>query len=54
MYYKKSGLLMKNISKLIEVIEQSPKSQKIPQFISLAENEFSADITKQLDLLKGV
>ena len=42
------------ISKLIEVLEHTPKSNQIVELIKLAENESSVDITKQIDLLKGV
>ena len=45
---------MDNTLKLIEILEQTPNSKKIIQLIKLAENEFSLDITKQMDQLKGV
>ena len=45
---------MNAISKLIEVLEHTPKSNQIVELIKLAENESSVDITKQIDLLTGV
>ena len=45
---------MNAISKLIEVLEHTPKSNQIVEFIKLAESESSLDITKQIDLLTGV
>tara|TARA_B100000579_G_C22596363_1_gene740532 strand:+ start:59 stop:598 length:540 start_codon:yes stop_codon:yes gene_type:complete len=45
---------MHNISKLIEMLDQAPKSKEISKFITLAENESSVDITNQPELLKGV
>ena len=45
---------MNAISKLIEVLEHSPKSNQIVKLINLAENESCVDITKQLNLLTGV
>ena len=45
---------MNAISKLIEVLEHTPKSNQIVELIKLAESESSIDITKQIDLLTGV
>lgn len=45
---------MDNTLKLIETPVQAPNSKKIIQLIKLAECEFSVDITKQTDHLKGV
>ena len=45
---------MNAISKLIEVLEHTPKSNKIVELIKPAESESSVDITKQIDLLTGV
>ena len=45
---------MNTISKLIEVLEHTPKSNQIVELIKLAESESSVDITKQIDLLTGV
>ncbi|WP_269613166.1 PAP/fibrillin family protein [Prochlorococcus marinus] len=45
---------MDNTLKLIEFLEQAPNSKKIIQLIELAECEFSVDITKQINHLKGV
>ena len=45
---------MSAISKLTEILENSPKSNKISEFIKLAESESIVDITKQLDLITGV
>ena len=45
---------MNNTSKLIKTLEQAPKSNKTIDFIKLAENESSRDISKQLDQLRGV
>tara|TARA_Y100001968_G_scaffold326388_1_gene369347 strand:- start:968 stop:1507 length:540 start_codon:yes stop_codon:yes gene_type:complete len=45
---------MKNSSKLLQTLEQAPKSKRIYHLIKLAENESSIDISKQTDLLKGV
>ena len=45
---------MNAISKLIEVLEHTPKSNQIAELIKLAESESSVDITKQIDLLTGV
>ena len=42
---------MNAISKLIEVLEHTPKSNQIVELIKLAERESSVDITKQIDLL---
>ena len=44
---------MHNISKLIETLEQAPKSKEISKFIRLAENESSVDITNQPELTRG-
>ena len=44
---------MNAISKLIEVLEHTPKSNQIVELIKLAESESSVDITKQIDLLTG-
>ena len=44
---------MNAISKLIEVLEHTPKSNQIIELIKIAESESSADITKQIDLLTG-
>ena len=45
---------MNNTSRLIETLEQAPKSKKIAELIKLAESESLVDITKQLDQLEGV
>ncbi|WP_269610788.1 PAP/fibrillin family protein [Prochlorococcus marinus] len=45
---------MNAVSKLIEVLEHTPKSNQIVELIKLAEIESSVDITKQIDLLTGV
>ncbi len=45
---------MNAISKLIEVLQHTPKSNQIVELIKLAESESSVDITKQIDLLTGV
>ncbi len=45
---------MNAISKLIEVLEHTPKSNQVVELIRLAESESSVDITKQIDLLTGV
>ena len=45
---------MNAVSKLIEVLEHTPKSNQIVELIKLAESESSVDITKQIDLLTGV
>ena len=45
---------MNAISKLIEVLEHTPKSNQILELIKLAESESSVDITKQIDLLTGI
>ncbi len=45
---------MNALSKLIEVLEHTPKSNQIVELIKLAESESSVDITKQIDLLTGV
>ena len=45
---------MNAVSKLVEVLEHTPKSNQIAELIKLAESESSVDITKQIDLLTGV
>ena len=45
---------MNAVSKLIEVLEHTPKSNQIVELIKIAESESSVDITKQIDLLTGV
>ena len=45
---------MNAISKLIEVLEHTPKSNQIVELIKLAESESSVDITKRIDLLTDV
>ena len=45
---------MNAVSKLIEVLEHTPKSNQIVELIKLVESESSADITNQIDLLRGV
>ena len=45
---------MNAISKLIEVLKYTPKSDQIVDLIELAESESSVDISKQIDLLTGV
>ena len=45
---------MNNTSKLIEILEHEPQSKKISRLINLAETESFVDITKQLNLLRGV
>ena len=45
---------MNAVSKLIEVLEHTPKSNHVVELIKLAESESSVDITKQIDLLTGV
>ena len=45
---------MNAVSKLIEILEHTPKSNQIVELIKLAESESSIDITKQIDLLTGV
>ena len=45
---------MNNTSKLIEILEQSPRSKKIEKLIKLSENESSVDITNQFEKLQGV
>ena len=45
---------MNAVTKLIEVLEHTPKSNQIVELIKLAESESSVDITKQIDLLTGV
>ena len=42
---------MNAISKMIEVLEHTPKSNQIVDLIELAESESSVDISKQIDLL---
>ena len=45
---------MSAISKLIEVLEHTPKSNQIVELIKLAESESSVDIIRQIDLLTGI
>jgi hypothetical protein len=45
---------MSNLSKLINTLEMAPKSRKFFDYIKSAENEFSIDISKKLDQLRGV
>ena len=45
---------MNAISKLIEVLKHTPKSNQILELIKLAESESCVDIIKQLNLLTGV
>ena len=45
---------MNNTSKLIEILEQSPRSKKIEKLIKLSENQSSVDITNQFERLMGV
>ena len=45
---------MNNTSKLLEILEQTPKSKRISKFIELAEYESDVDINKQIDMLTGV
>ena len=45
---------MNAVSKLVEVLEHTPRSNQIIELIKLAESESSVDITKQIDLLTGV
>ena len=45
---------MNAITKLIAVLENTPKSNHILELIKLAESESSVDITKQIDVLTGV
>tara|TARA_Y100001968_G_scaffold202171_1_gene185655 strand:+ start:1117 stop:1656 length:540 start_codon:yes stop_codon:yes gene_type:complete len=45
---------MENTLKLIKTLEHAPYSKNILQLIKLAEDESSVDITKQLELLRGV
>ena len=45
---------MNNTSKLIETLEQSPKSKKIEKLIKLSENESAVDIINQFEKLRGV
>ena len=45
---------MNAISKLIEVLEHTPKQNQIVDLIKLAERESSVEISKQIDLLTGV
>tara|TARA_B100000214_G_C23770444_1_gene536491 strand:- start:28 stop:558 length:531 start_codon:yes stop_codon:yes gene_type:complete len=45
---------MNEITQLVEVLEHSPKSNNIFDLIESAENKSSVDITKQLEMLKGV
>ena len=41
-------------AKLLETLEQAPKSKKIEHLIKFAENESLVDITQQLEQLRGV
>ena len=45
---------MNNTSKLIETLEQSPKSKKIEKLIKLLEKESNVDIPNQFESLMGV
>ena len=45
---------MNSISKLIEILEQSPKSKKIEKLIKLLEKESNVDIPNQFERLMGV
>ena len=45
---------MNSISKLIETLEQSPKSKKIEKLIKLLEKESNVDISNQFERLMGV
>ena len=45
---------MNNTSKLIETLEQSPKSKKIEKLIKLLEMESNVDIPNQFERLMGV
>ena len=45
---------MSTTLRLLEELERDPKSKKIFDFINLAENESSVDITKQIAQLRGV
>ena len=45
---------MTAISHLTKVLRDTPKSRKISKLIKIAESESSVDITKQIDLLRGV
>ena len=45
---------MNNTSKLIEILERSPKSKKIENLIKLSENESAVDIINQFEKLMGV
>ena len=45
---------MNNTSKLIEILEQAPKSKSISHLIELAESEANVDIVNQSDFLSGV
>ena len=45
---------MNATSKLVEVLEHTPRSSHIEELIKLAESESSVDIIKQIDLLTGV
>ena len=45
---------MNNTSKLIETLEQSPKSKIIEKLIKLSEEESDVDITNQFENLVGV
>ena len=45
---------MNDVLKLIEVLQEEPKSKKVSHLIELAENESCVDIINQSELLKGV
>jgi hypothetical protein len=45
---------MNNISKLIETLEQSPKSKTIEKLIKLSEDESDVDVSNQFEKLVGV
>ena len=45
---------MNNTSKLIETLEQTPKSKKIEKLIKLLEKESNVDISNQFERLMGV
>ena len=45
---------MSNSSKLLKILEQSPKSKNISRYVKLAENESYVDIAQQINQLRGV
>ena len=45
---------MNNTSKLIEILEKSPKSKKIEKLIKLSEFESAVDIPNQVERLMGI